>query len=285
MGDKFSNRVKIALAMKTGLTCSNPECRKCTGGPDKNIGVAAHITAASPKGPRYDKSLTPVQRKSEQNGIWLCQDCAKLIDCKELEKRYPEQLLRLWKEIAEKQASAFVGSTSPFVTQYTAVTRDSSSLLGLNAAKNNGQLRNIISDQQYTFTTTSTTRESLTSHEAPSVLLEWATDIIVSGWETDAPDLLGICATLLSTSLHVWKPTESVLDKLKSLVERDLSDRDYTRIGVIEPLAFALDEKGKTDTYRRFLEAVVEDGPFREADYGRIWGQTLIIIIKLDWKI
>ncbi len=45
-----------------------------------NIGVASHITAASPGGPRFDPSLTQFERSSTDNGIWLCQSCAKLID-------------------------------------------------------------------------------------------------------------------------------------------------------------------------------------------------------------
>lgn len=45
-----------------------------------NIGVAAHIAAASPGGPRYDASMTPKQRSSIENAIWLCQNDAKAID-------------------------------------------------------------------------------------------------------------------------------------------------------------------------------------------------------------
>jgi hypothetical protein len=37
-----------------------------------DIGVAAHITAAAPNGPRYDPSLTSAQRRRHLNGIWLC---------------------------------------------------------------------------------------------------------------------------------------------------------------------------------------------------------------------
>ena len=79
MRDDFSAKVKGLLAKRVGYVCSNPNCRKQTSGPQKdsnktiNIGVAAHITAASSKGPRFDKSLTNEQRKSESNGIWLCQ--------------------------------------------------------------------------------------------------------------------------------------------------------------------------------------------------------------------
>jgi len=64
-----------------------------------NIGVAAHITAASPGFCRYDPTLTSDERSSISNGIWLCQSCAKLIDSDESE--YTIEKLRKWKSIAE----------------------------------------------------------------------------------------------------------------------------------------------------------------------------------------
>src|SRR4051812_16178668 len=50
-----------------GFRCSNPACRKPTSGPLEdpakaiNIGVAAHITAAAPDGPRYNLN-SPLMR-------------------------------------------------------------------------------------------------------------------------------------------------------------------------------------------------------------------------------
>lgn len=67
-----------------------------------NIGVAAHITAAAEGGPRYDPALIPDQRKAPENGIWLCQNCAKLIDNDPL--RYTVEILRGWKANAETAA-------------------------------------------------------------------------------------------------------------------------------------------------------------------------------------
>ncbi len=97
------------------MRCSNPSCRKPTCGPREdpaksiNVGVAAHITAASPGGFRYDPSLTDVERSSIGNGLWLCQNCAKLIDSDEA--RYSVSSLRIWKERAEKVALDDVEST------------------------------------------------------------------------------------------------------------------------------------------------------------------------------
>jgi hypothetical protein len=64
-----------------------------------NTGVAAHITAASSGGPRYDPRLSVEARKSPSNGIWLCQPCAKLIDSDS--PKYTIELLRTWKSTAE----------------------------------------------------------------------------------------------------------------------------------------------------------------------------------------
>jgi hypothetical protein len=72
--DDFTPRTKRLLAHRVGYVCSNPECRAPTSGPclepDKIVtaGDAAHITAASPTGPRYDPSLTPEERRSYDNG-------------------------------------------------------------------------------------------------------------------------------------------------------------------------------------------------------------------------
>jgi len=63
--------------------------------------VAAHITAASPGGKRFDDSLSSKERSSYNNGIWLCQLCAKMIDSDSFS--YPVVLLHEWKVYAEKK--------------------------------------------------------------------------------------------------------------------------------------------------------------------------------------
>jgi hypothetical protein len=63
MRDDFSEDIKRALAARVANQCSNPDCRAVTSGPQTdpskavNVGVAAHITAASPGGPRHDPEL------------------------------------------------------------------------------------------------------------------------------------------------------------------------------------------------------------------------------------
>src|SRR6266487_5771878 len=63
MRDDFSQNTKDVLFKRARARCSNPECRRETceahSEEDKavNIGFAAHITAASPEGPRYEIRL------------------------------------------------------------------------------------------------------------------------------------------------------------------------------------------------------------------------------------
>jgi len=109
MRDEFSAGAKEELAKRVGYLCSNPGCRQPTSGPQTmrsgtvNIGVAAHITAASPGGPRHDGSLSTHERQSTDNGIWLCQSCAKLIDS-DL-SMYTQKKLLEWKSDAEGAAA------------------------------------------------------------------------------------------------------------------------------------------------------------------------------------
>jgi hypothetical protein len=115
MRDDFPADVKQVLAFRVSTTCSNPQCLADTAGPQEdpskavNVGVAAHITSAAEGGPRFNPNLTPPQRGSAENGIWLCQTCAKLIDNDVT--LHPEELLRAWKTMAEHNARMSVGKT------------------------------------------------------------------------------------------------------------------------------------------------------------------------------
>lgn len=108
MRDDFSEKVKRNLAGGVGHRCSNPGCRQPTSGPSAsgktvtNVGVAAHITAASPGGPRYDASLDTEQRAAECNGVWLCQKCGKAVD--DDPAAYDVKVLRDWRKRAESSA-------------------------------------------------------------------------------------------------------------------------------------------------------------------------------------
>jgi hypothetical protein len=108
MRDDFPRATIEVLAKRVGQRCSNPTCRKATSGPHSEpsksvlVGVAAHITAASPGGPRYDPTLSSDDRRDIGNGIWLCQSCAKLVD--DDVARYTAGLLLRWRQEAETEA-------------------------------------------------------------------------------------------------------------------------------------------------------------------------------------
>src|ERR1041385_2986830 len=113
MRDDFPEHVKRALALRVGYRCSRPECGAPTVGPQEdetkaiNVGVAAHITAASPNAPRFDRLLTNEERASAANGIWLCQNCAKLIDSDA--PQFTIEIIQRWKVDREAEARRQIG--------------------------------------------------------------------------------------------------------------------------------------------------------------------------------
>jgi hypothetical protein len=106
--DDFSKQTIAEIAKAVGYRCSNPECGRATVGANGaqdgliNLGVAAHITAASLGGPRFEAGLTPEERRSKSNGLWLCQDCGKLIDSDP--KKFTVELLLDWRRNAQNRA-------------------------------------------------------------------------------------------------------------------------------------------------------------------------------------
>jgi hypothetical protein len=110
--DDFPKPVADALGKRAAFVCSNPDCRILTLAPsDENeskflyIGKAAHICAAAKGGPRYIAEMTPEERKSGSNGIFLCSNCADMID-KNDGIDFPVERLRRWKEDHEKWVAA-----------------------------------------------------------------------------------------------------------------------------------------------------------------------------------
>ena len=106
--DDFTRATVERLAKRAGYRCSNPHCRAPTIGAAQgddgvvNVGQAAHITAAAAGGPRYDATLSSEQRRDQSNGIWLCQNHAKLVDNDV--GRFTVAKLREWKREAEKRS-------------------------------------------------------------------------------------------------------------------------------------------------------------------------------------
>lgn len=107
--DEFSAAVKKQLAERVGYRCSNPCCKCLTIAAQKggegsvNVGEAAHIYAAAPGGKRYNADMASEERKSFENGIWLCRKHAALIDRDE--KYFTVEMLQNWKCSAEEDAS------------------------------------------------------------------------------------------------------------------------------------------------------------------------------------
>jgi hypothetical protein len=105
--DNFTTKTVDILAKRVGYICSNPDCRKHTVGPNTEkdkatiVGIGAHITAASAGGPRFNSTLTVEQRKDIDNGIWLCTNCATLID--KDPDAFPVNVLNGWKNFAENE--------------------------------------------------------------------------------------------------------------------------------------------------------------------------------------
>ncbi|HGD7333252.1 TPA: hypothetical protein ACI7A4_003090 [Escherichia coli] len=149
--DDFSPSVKRTLAERVGWKCSYPGCNQTTVGPDSsdtnsriNNGIAAHITAAAPGGPRYDPSLTPEQRSSIDNGIWMCRSHGALIDSDYT--IYSVEQLKNWKQLAETQQSLLLQMTHQ-VSQSNYSERDVGVLKAITDIFNYNYLQMLKSEQ------------------------------------------------------------------------------------------------------------------------------------------
>jgi hypothetical protein len=106
--DDFLKQAITEIAKGVGYRCSNPDCARPTVAANAEqtgvitIGVAAHICAASSGGPRYDAAQTRGARRSKENGIWLCQNCGRLIDVDP--GKFTVEVLRGWKRAAQERA-------------------------------------------------------------------------------------------------------------------------------------------------------------------------------------
>jgi len=110
--DDFTKTVVDALAKRAAFICSNPDCRTLTVAPSEvdgtkflYIGRAAHICAAAEGGPRYNATMSPEERKSVANAIFLCSNCADMID-KNKGIDFPVERLGQWKNDHEKWVTA-----------------------------------------------------------------------------------------------------------------------------------------------------------------------------------
>lgn len=114
--DDFTKPTKNQAYQRVAGRCSNPDCRATTSAPVgevdfSNVGVGAHIHAASPGGPRYLATMTAEERRGFGNIIWLCQTCSTIIDRDR--DLYSAELLQKWKSSAEASALMEQGKRLP----------------------------------------------------------------------------------------------------------------------------------------------------------------------------
>ena len=106
--DEFAEGTKRRIAKQASWLCSYPSCRIFTVGSNSdgddviNVGTACHICAAAPGGPRYDPSMTPEQRKSPDNGIWMCRNHGTAVDAKD--SSFTVKILHEWKAEAQQES-------------------------------------------------------------------------------------------------------------------------------------------------------------------------------------
>lgn len=107
--DDFLESTKCILGNRVAWICSFPGCNDVTVGPGSDstkhvlkLGDAAHIHAAAKEGPRYDPDMSIEERRAIDNGIWMCQRHARLIDADYTE--YSAATLRKWKVEAENKS-------------------------------------------------------------------------------------------------------------------------------------------------------------------------------------
>lgn len=102
----------IKLWTKAGARCEFPGCNKYLWRDDltlseANFGENAHVAARSLGGPRGNSSLPLSERNKAENLMLLCLDHHKLIDSKEHQAEYPDELLYHYKQQHEERIFYF----------------------------------------------------------------------------------------------------------------------------------------------------------------------------------
>lgn len=106
--DDFTEVTRRKIGQRVGWFCSFPGCRVPTEGATSDhdgrmsIGTASHICAAAPGGPRFDEMMSPEERRSVTNGIWMCRNHGTAIDSPD--SMFTTELLRAWKKDAETES-------------------------------------------------------------------------------------------------------------------------------------------------------------------------------------
>lgn len=96
----FGKEVRRMAYIVSRGKCNNPICGKKVVETGKyHTGEAAHIYAASPGGPRYDKDMTNEERRNINNCLLLCRSCHRLIDDPETSGYFDAELLKSWRPL------------------------------------------------------------------------------------------------------------------------------------------------------------------------------------------
>jgi hypothetical protein len=109
----FSEATRRLIAERAGYQCSVLNCGRLTVGPGPGEGqsvkkgMAAHIYAASPGGPRGTGGLSAPERSESENGIWCCYSHGKEIDS-DSGNAYSATDLKAWKRLHESRKGAEV---------------------------------------------------------------------------------------------------------------------------------------------------------------------------------
>ena len=116
--DDFKPTTKLKIGQRAGWLCCFPGCRAPTEGATSDddgrmsVGTASHICAAAPGGPRYDDKMSPEQRRSVANGIWMCRNHGTVIDSSD--SKYTTEVLHTWrKDAAAESMQRVIGGAMP----------------------------------------------------------------------------------------------------------------------------------------------------------------------------
>ncbi len=295
--DDFPSAVKQLVFKRAAGICSNPDCNHATVGPHTldtkfvNIGVVAHICAASPGGPRYDRTMDVVRRKSIKNAVYLCQDCAKLIDSDEI--KYNPQLLVQWKKMHEDRIASSVGKPMPISSYPT----DSASIYSdprLEMAKHEFHRKNRDSAYNLYFTVLGDAIDAKANHHFLSrihAFLELCQPIDQTSitHKSQTPLLLKSYKPLALLATAVLPPTEEYLSKLfpKIAWKREIAilkrygcltnDKDYIILRKSARMSILTDKDEARNIHEQWVRALE---PIKEHVDTALWLSLHYIALK-----
>ena len=262
--DEFPRKVQQILAARAGHKCSI--CEDPTSGPGEDLesavsdGIAAHITAASRGGPRYDPSLSSEQRSSLANGMWLCTKHGREIDTPA--SGYTAAVLRGLKMIRERKAAIELESSKT-------AEDHSATLVEFPYIATTEKLFEVSIHQPYRYPVAMAMRDLIVASGPRPRVFDLIPEVIVGTWHIH-PNVAGLLATLLCNTIHYWHPSAQVLEKLEALCRAAIRADDWSRVASVEPLAFALGTKGRLEIQKKILERIVSAKRWRERDIQRV---------------